>query len=92
MLRIIVPSSGASELTFSSFERLDLPSPPSGVDPEINNDVLLKFEDEQEALVYAEQLENLSIELDDKSSPANIAIGDIIMAIRNDEFVQSFIQ
>jgi len=92
MLRITVPSTGASQLTFSTFERYELPPPPNGADAEINNDLILKFEDEQEAIIYAEQLENLSNGLDDKSSPDNLAIGDIIMAIRNDEFVQSYTQ
>ncbi|WP_428331272.1 hypothetical protein [Mucilaginibacter sp.] len=92
MLRISIPSDTRSQLNFNTFEEYELPAPLSGVDAEINNDVILKFEDEEEAVIYAEQLENLSNELDDKSSIQNIAIGDIIMAIRNDEFVQSYIQ
>jgi hypothetical protein len=92
MLRITVPSNTASQLTFTSFEQYDLPAPLNGVDAEINNNVILKFDDEAEAIVYAEQLENLSNELNDKESPQNIAIGDIIMAIRNDEFVQAYLE
>jgi hypothetical protein len=92
MLNItVIPASG-STLTFSTFQNLEIPAPPSGADAEINGDLILKFEDEQEALTYAGQLEELSIELDDKSSPQNIAIGDIIIAIRNDEFVQTYNQ
>jgi len=60
------------------------------VDAEINDDLILKFEDEKEAVTYAEQLENLSIGLDNKSSEPNLAISDIIMAIRNDEFVSAY--
>ena len=90
MLRINIPSTGPSELTFSTFERFGLPAPPNGVNEEINDDVILNFEDEEEAITYAEQLENLSNGLNDKSSPQNLAIWDIIMAIRNDEFVQSY--
>lgn len=92
MLRITVSSQGESNLNFSAFESFELPAPVSGVDAEINNDVILKFEDEEEALLYADQLENLSNELDNKSSPQYLAIGDIIVAIRNDEFVQNYIQ
>ena len=87
MLRINIPSTGASQLSFTTFESYDLPAPPSGADAEINNDVILKFENEEEAVLYADQLEDLSNGLDDKSSPENLAIGDIIMAIRNDGFV-----
>ena len=92
MLHIVVPSNTSSQLTFSSFERYGLPDPPNGVDAEINDDVILNFEDEEEAITYANQLEILSSGLNDKSSPQNIAIGDMIMAIRNDEFIQSYIQ
>jgi len=92
MLRITIPASGNTPLTFSAFERYGIPAPPGGVDEEINDDLILLFENEEEAVIYAEQLENLSIELNDKSSPQNIAIGDMIMAIRNDEFVQGYIE
>ena len=91
MLHIVVPSStSSSQLTFSAFERYGLPAPPSGVDAEINDDVILKFEDEEEAIIYAGQLETLLNGLDDKDSPEYLAISDLIMAIQNDEFVQSY--
>ncbi len=90
MLRITIPSTGKSQLTFTTFERYNLPAPPSGANAEINDDLILQFEDEQEAITYAEQLENLSNGLDDKSSPQNIAIGDMIVAIWNDEFVKAY--
>ena len=92
MLRINIPTISTSKLTFSDFERFGLPAPPNGVDSEVNGDLILQFEDEEEAIVYAQQLEELSIGLNDKESPQNVAIGDLIMAIRNDEFVQSYIQ
>lgn len=90
MLRITVPPTGKSQLTFATFERYDLPKPLNGADAEINDDLILKFEDEREAITYAEQLENLSNGLDNKSSESNLAIGDIIMAIRSDEFVSTY--
>jgi hypothetical protein len=90
MLRITVPSGSASGLSFSTFERYGLPAPLSGVDAEINDDLVLKFEDEEEAVRYADQLENLSNKLNDKSTPQYAAINDLIMAIRNDEFIQSY--
>ncbi len=92
MLNITVPSNTSSNLTFSTFEQYELPSPPSGVDAEVNNDLILKFEDEEEAIVYAEQLENMLNEIDDNTTPQYLAVNDIIMAIRNDEFVQAYIQ
>ncbi|GAC1301820.1 MAG: hypothetical protein NVSMB24_05300 [Mucilaginibacter sp.] len=89
MLRIAIPSSD-SDLTFSTFEKYGLPAPPNGVDAEVNDNLVLKFEDEAEAITYAERLEMLSNGLNDKSSPQYRAIGDMIMAIRNDEFVVNY--
>ena len=91
MLRITIPASGNTPLTFSAFKNYELPPPPGGVDAEINDDAVLLFANEEEAVIYAGQLENLSSELNDKSSLQNRAISDMIMAIRNDEFVQSYI-
>jgi len=90
MLHINISAQGNSNLNFSTFEEYGFPAPLNGVDAEVNNDVILRFEDEEEAIIYAEQLENLSNELNDKQSPQYIAISDVIMAIRNDEFVQSY--
>ncbi len=90
MLNITVSQNDNTNLSFSAFERYQLPAPPSGVDAEINDDLILKFEDEEEAIIYAAQLENLSNELNDKNTPQYVAISDIIMAIQNDEFVQSY--
>ncbi len=89
MLLIAIPSSN-SDITFSTFERYELPAPPNGVDAEVNDDLILKFEDEEEAITYANQLEMLSNGLNDKSSPQYLAIGDMIMAIRNDKFVMNY--
>ena len=92
MLIINVPANTYQHINFAMFELYGLPGPINGVDAEINNDVVLKFEDEHEAVVYAGELENLSIGLNDKNSPENLAIGDMIMAIRNDEFVQTYLE
>jgi len=81
-----------TDLTFAAFKQYGLPAPVSGVDAEINDNLILKFEDEEAAIIYANQLQTLAGELHDKSSPEYKAISDIIMAIRNDEFVQSYTQ
>ena len=90
MLNITVSQNDNTNLSFSAFEQYQLPPPPNGVDAEINDDLILRFEDEEEAIMYAEQLENLSNQLNDKNTPQYVAISNIIMAIRNDEFVQSY--
>jgi ArsR family metal-binding transcriptional regulator len=50
----------------------------------------LKFEDEEEAISYADELEDMLNNAKDRDTPQYRAIGDIIMAIRNDEFIQSY--
>ena len=90
MLNILIPSTGPSKLSFSLFEEYGIPPPLSGVDEEVNGDVILKFEDEEEAIAYSEQMENMANELNDKSTTQHLAINDIIVAIRDDEFVQSY--
>jgi len=52
--------------------------------------VILRFGDEEEAINYAEQLEDLSNEINDKSTTQYFAINDIIVSIWNDEFVQRY--
>jgi hypothetical protein len=90
MLIINVSSSGKSQLKFSNFEDYQLPAPINGVDAEINGDVILRFEDEDEAIDYAGQLEDIAMGLSDKTTPQYLAINDIIVSIFNDEFVKSY--
>ncbi|WP_259067599.1 hypothetical protein HDF24_13210 [Mucilaginibacter sp. X4EP1] len=90
MLRINVPSDTAPQLNFSTFEEFQLPVPPNGVDAEINNDLILQFEDEDEAIAYADELEDFSYQLNDKTGNRYLAVNNIIMAIRNDEFIQDY--
>lgn len=91
MLLINIPFDSVSPLTFSRFEILEIPAPINGVDNEINDALILKFENEEEAIRYADQLENLSIGLKDKSSEQNLAICQLILAIKNDSFVISYL-
>ncbi|HEY8783247.1 MAG TPA: hypothetical protein VIM16_16590 [Mucilaginibacter sp.] len=90
MLFINVSSAGNPKLKFRDFENYGLPAPRDGADVEINDDLILKFEDEDEAIAYAEQLEDMAKQLSDKDSPQYAAINGIIMAIYNDEFVKSY--
>jgi hypothetical protein len=92
MLRITIDSNKPAKLSFGTFEKLGIPAPPQGIYEEINGDLILIFEDEPEAIMYYEQLENLSLQLDNKSSPENLSIGEIIIAIRDDEFVQTYLR
>jgi hypothetical protein len=59
MLRISIPSNGPSKINFSSFMNYLLPVPPKGIDSEVNNNAVLLFDNEQEAINYANSLKQL---------------------------------
>lgn len=90
MLRIAIPSTGSSQLTFNTFESYDIPVPPNGIDAEINNDVLLLFDDEEQAINYARDLYDLADSIDDNASHKKLVINDIINTINNNDFIRSY--
>lgn len=92
MLRIEIPCDGPALLDLKKFEQFDLPSPPGGVDSEINGNVVLSFEDEQQAVDYSLELDRYSEAVNDLDSPRYKAAGEIMKAISEDEFVQSYIK
>lgn len=90
MLKIAVHINMPSGITFSLFERYGIPGPVSGVEGEINDSLVLQFENEEEAVIYARQLENMAEEINDKTTTQYLAINDIIAAIKSDKFVKDF--
>ncbi len=91
MLSIDIPSDGLSELTFNQLEKYNIPAPPNGFSSEINNNVVIHFDDEQQALDYAHDLDAHSNSIGRETPEYNI-IADIIKAVGDDEFVQAYIQ
>jgi len=59
MLRINIPSDGPSKINFSTFWNYLLPVPPNGVASAVNNDVVLLFDNEEQAANYADVLKHL---------------------------------
>jgi len=92
MLRIVIPSDGPSKLDIKKFIRMDIPVPENGLNTEINGNVILAFENEQEAINYTVELDRYSEALNDHDSLQYQAAGEIVKAISEDEFVQSYIQ
>jgi hypothetical protein len=92
MLRIEVPNKDNSGLTFSELEKYDIPSPPDGFKSEINDRVILQFEDEREAVNYSKQIGRYAKSLKDHSSPEYGAVINIIDAIHNDVFVRDYVK
>jgi hypothetical protein len=91
MLSIGIPSNGLSRLTFTELEKYNIPAPPNGFSSEINDSVVIRFDDEQQALDYAHDLDAYSNSIGRKTAEYNI-ITDIIKAVGDDEFVQAYIQ
>ncbi|MDB5154212.1 MAG: hypothetical protein JWR54_2963 [Mucilaginibacter sp.] len=91
MLRIEIPSNGSSKLTFNELEKYTIPPPENGFNSEINNNVVMDFENEQQAIDYAHELDAYSNSVDSDSQEYRIT-ADIIKAIGDDEFVQAYIQ
>jgi len=90
MLRIEIPSNGPAQLSFSKFQRLNMPVPPNGVDQEINDALIVSFEDEREAIDYSLEMDHYANSLNDHDSANYLAAIEIIKAINEDEFVQSY--
>lgn len=91
MLLITVSRPGES-LQFSDFERWQLPVPPGGADEEINGVLVLRFENEQEAIDYAASLQDMQNAADDRGTAKYAAVSLIINAIDDDEFIQSYLK
>jgi hypothetical protein len=92
MLRIEIPAEEYSGLTFLKLEHLDLPRPVNGFDSELNGNIILSFDNEEEAINYSYEMDRYAENHGDQSSPEYLAAIEIIKAISNDEFVQSYIQ
>jgi hypothetical protein len=90
MLRIDIQSNG-TEISREVFETYALPVPPNGTDTEINGDLILLFDDEEQAVAYLDELEEHASSLDN-DSPAKQPLNVLISAISNDEFVQAYLQ
>ena len=89
MLKISIPAEpGFSQESISEY---GIPHPLSGTDTEVNGDVILLFEDEEEAVAYLDSLEEYAGNVDDESPRKNI-ISLIVNAISNDEFVKAYLQ
>ncbi|OOQ62074.1 hypothetical protein [Mucilaginibacter pedocola] len=89
MLRIDIPQSSAL-INKDMFVDYNIPKPPNGTNTEINEDVVLLFDDEEQAVAYLDKLEEHADDLDDES-PGKDVITALITAITEDAFVQAFI-
>ncbi|MBS1529071.1 MAG: hypothetical protein JSU01_02085 [Bacteroidetes bacterium] len=92
MLRIEILSDGRATLDLQKFNHLEMPVPESGIDLQENGNVVLLFEDEQEAVSYSLELDRFSETLNNHPSPQYEAVGEVMKAISEDKFVQAYFQ
>lgn len=90
MLKIDIPG-GPDSVSQDLLNQYGIPQPLSGTDIEINGDLILLFDDEEQAVAYLDGLEEFAANVDGKSPGKNI-ISLIVSAISNDEFVQAYLQ
>lgn len=90
MLKIDIPR-GSALISREMFSEYSIPLPPNGTDTEINEDVILLFDDEQQAVTYLDQLEDLTENVDDESPEKDI-LNALITAIEDDSFVQTYLE
>ena len=88
MLRIDTAQTG---FVGNVLEKFNLPAPSGGFDIEVNESLILLFEDEQEAVAYLDVLEDRIAKLDN-TDPARPFLNALLLAINNDEFVQAYLR
>jgi hypothetical protein len=74
MLRIDIPSTEDITITTWTFNEYSLPKPHNGTANEVNGDLILLFEDEEEAVAYMDELEDFATKLDSKSPAKNLLL------------------
>jgi len=91
MLRINIPPTGPAPLTSADFVKYHLPIPSKGVRAKTDKETSLFFDNEFEAVVYADQLEEIVTTVS-KSSPLKNILRDMATAIRNDDTIRNYLE
>src|SRR5476651_107239 len=91
MLRIKIPATGPTPLTSADFKNYHLPMPSKGVKAKKNDNTVLQFDNEYDAVVYADQLEEIVTTVS-KTSPVKNILRDLATAIRNDDTIRNYLE
>jgi len=91
MLRITLPPLSPKRITSSDFKNYHLPIPSKGVKERGGKNTVLVFDNEYEAVVYADQLEEMVTTVS-KSSPLKNILRDLITSIRNDDTIRNYVE
>jgi hypothetical protein len=90
MLRINIPTS-QTKLTSDDFKNYHLPTPSKGINEKGNSETELIFDNEYEAVVYADQLEEIVTTVS-KTSPLKNILRDLVTTIRNDDTIRNYLE
>lgn len=90
MLRINIPTS-QTKLTSADFKNYHLPTPSKGIKEKGNSETELIFDNEYEAVVYADQLEEIVTTVS-KTSPLKNILRDLVTTIRNDDTIRNYLE
>jgi len=90
MLSISIPPTTKRPITFGDFINYRLPVPSKGIKAQ-NKDTVLIFDNEYEAVIYADHLEEIVTTVS-KSSPLRNILRDMATAIRNDDRIRSYLE
>ena len=91
MLRINLPPTGPTRVTFADFRKYRLPVPSKGVKDSGKKNTVLQFDNEHEAVIYADQLEEI-VTNTSKNSPVRSILRDMVTAIRNDDTIRNYLE
>jgi hypothetical protein len=91
MLRIILPPLSPKQITSSDFKNYHLPVPSKGIRALGKKKTVLQFDNEFEAVVYADQLEEMVVNVS-KTSPLKNILRDLITSIRNDDTIRNYVE
>ena len=91
MLRIKLPRTGLTPITSEDFKNYHLPMPSKGVKAIGGKDTILQFDNEFEAVVYADKLEEIVTTVS-KTSPVKNILRDLATTIRNDDSIRNYLE
>ncbi|MGZ3874668.1 MAG: hypothetical protein ACXVJD_17245 [Mucilaginibacter sp.] len=91
MLRINIPPTGPTKLTSADFKNYHLPIPSKGIKEKRNKETELIFDNEYEAVIYADQLEEI-VSTVSKTSPLKNILRDLVTTIRNDDTIRNYLE
>jgi len=90
MLRIKIPLIDPAKLAFTDPQNHAMPQPPHGVAVEQDSEAVLLFDSEEEAVDYADHVEEMAVATS-KRSPERSIMRDLASAIYNSEIIRNYL-